>query len=392
MTTNPTKVLVVCAWPLGGIRTYLGSVFRNFPPGEFELTILARETQERAALESDLRHTGIVLNWVSTRINSRPDFLSFSWHVALALSRNSYNLINSQGFISGICASYANIFSRLPHILTMHGILEDRYYRGRLAILRRMLFLGALHNVTVFLLGVGHDILSNVQGSIGGPVAKRARWCVIPNGIDTARVEVSDDSARRSIRMELGIDDSSLIYGLLGRFMPQKGFDLIIKAVKIISDSIRPGDRKPMIVAVGSGDFERETRSEVRDPGLSDFFRFSPSRRHSKLDCRLRRGSDAFPLGSLQPACSGMPLCRSSLDSLELPGAPRSDFGDSHPGHTARARPCSGGSAMQKVGADPISIRKRALHYRLKAVERFDVRATASQLMSLFHSVAKPDR
>ena len=273
----------------------------------------------------------------------------------------------------------------------MHGILEDRYYRGRLAILRRMLFLGALHNVTVFL-GVGHDILSNVQDSIGGPVAKRARWCVIPNGIDTARVEVSDDSARRSMRMELGIDDSSLIYGFFGRFMPQKGFDLIIKAVKIISDSIRPGDRKPMIVAVGSGDFERETRSEVHDAGLSDFFRFLPFRADiasliAGCDAVLMPSRwEAFSLLAAECLCAGVPLIASNCLGLRevISGTPALAIPPEHVHALVEA--------MQKVGADPISIRKRALHYRLKAVERFDVRATASQLMSLFHSVAKPDR
>jgi glycosyltransferase involved in cell wall biosynthesis len=388
LSTNPIKILAVCAWPLGGIRTYLGSVFRLFRSSDFEITILARETEERAALEQDLQNTPVVLKWMPSGPNSQPDFLSFAWHVAKELSRNSYDLINSHGFISGICASCANSISGLPHVLTIHGILEDRHYQGRLAVFRKMLFLCALRNVSVFH-GVGYDILSNIRDSISDKVSRRATWITIPNGIDTTRIKICDDSFRRALRRDLGIDDSVPLFGFFGRFMPQKGFDLVIHAVRSLQTHTGSGHRGPVVLAVGSGDFERETRAEIHSAGLSNFFRLIPFRADiadlvAGCDAVLMPSRwEAFSLLAAECLCAGVPLIASNCLGLRevISGTPALAI----PPEDVPALT----EAMKRVQADPVSIRERALHYRLKAVERFDVRNTTSQLMSLFQVLAK---
>jgi glycosyltransferase involved in cell wall biosynthesis len=57
---------------------------------------------------------------------------------------------------------------------------------------------------------------------------------VIPNCFDLDRFRPSAD-ARRSVRQELGLDDSARLIGLIGRLHPMKGHELFIRAMRLVS-------------------------------------------------------------------------------------------------------------------------------------------------------------
>lgn len=61
---------------------------------------------------------------------------------------------------------------------------------------------------------------------------KPRRWLVLPNGFDTREFS-PDDLARKSIRNQLGIDESDFVVGMVGRYHRMKGFDLFAKAAGI---------------------------------------------------------------------------------------------------------------------------------------------------------------
>jgi glycosyltransferase involved in cell wall biosynthesis len=110
---------------------------------------------------------------------------------------------------------------------------------------------------------VGHDIRANLQDYL--PALRRDRLVVIPNGIDTDRF-ADDSPVSDDLRRQLGLAPGVTIVGFLGRFMVQKGFLPLLGAFERL---VREGPPRPFhLVAVGSGDFEREYRAEVERRGL----------------------------------------------------------------------------------------------------------------------------
>lgn len=65
---------------------------------------------------------------------------------------------------------------------------------------------------------------------------KADKFVVIPNGFDLERFR-PDRSARQIIRSEIGLNDSSLLVGLIARFDPQKDHHGFIKAAGHIAES-----------------------------------------------------------------------------------------------------------------------------------------------------------
>ncbi|RRF88973.1 MAG: glycosyltransferase family 1 protein [Coriobacteriaceae bacterium] len=111
------------------------------------------------------------------------------------------------------------------------------------------------------------------------------------NAIDLQRFWFSE-SARTKVRAELGIADSQVVIGHVGRFMPQKnhGFliDAFAKACQKRDDLI--------LLCVGSGDGMASAESKVVELGLSDKVKFLGQRDDVN---ELYQAFDAFVLPSL---------------------------------------------------------------------------------------------
>jgi glycosyltransferase involved in cell wall biosynthesis len=114
---------------------------------------------------------------------------------------------------------------------------------------------------------VGHDIRANLQEYL--PAVERERLVVIPNGIDTERFAEAEADAAEGLREQIGVGPDVTMIGFLGRFMEQKGFRPLLDAIERLARDGSP--RQFHLVAVGSGDFEREYRNEIARRGLDRF-------------------------------------------------------------------------------------------------------------------------
>lgn len=306
------NILIVVRYPLGGIRTYMRYMFRHFPPN-YKLTLLAASTQENDAISRDIKEYGAKLLLIEC-----DSIYKFAINIHKEIRKNKYDLILSQGFISATSVYFANQFIRLPHILTIHGILEPRFFVGRFAGCRRLLIYKVLKNVTV-LYGVSNDILSHVYDHFPRLEESGPRAIVIPNGIEPSDFVVSNSSSI-NLRETFDIDNFTFLFGFFGRFMPQKGFDLIIQAVNALK---RDGYLIPFkIVAVGSGDFIRELQQNIYALGLDDSFIFLPFQPHvyqlyPQLDAILMPSRwEASGLLGMEALCMGTPLVASDCIGL----------------------------------------------------------------------------
>ncbi len=97
--------------------------------------------------------------------------------------------------------------------------------------------------LTNFLIRLGRIFSKRVDAIIYNSIVSKeqhekfgyddAHSLVIPNGFD-ANLFCPDEKAKHSVRRELGIDDSIILVGLIGRYHLMKGHKDFIKATKII--------------------------------------------------------------------------------------------------------------------------------------------------------------
>lgn len=298
------KILVVARWPLGGIRTYMRYMFTHFPKN-YQLTLLAASTQEDAALKNDAEVYGARLLLVQAG-GTR----DFAHAIYKELCSKSYDLILSQGFKSAVAAYLANFMYRVPHILTIHGIVEPQYLDGRLGFLKRW-FLGRVLSGITVLYGVSNDILNHLYHEYPKLKNNGPQSLVVPNGIETSELDLQP-AQPFNLREQLDIEPSAFIFGFFGRFMPQKGFDLLIEAV----DQIRANqpDRMIAVVAVGSGDYIGAYKVAIREKGIEPFFYFLPFQPlvhhlYPQVDAIVMPSRwEASALLAMEALCTGTPL------------------------------------------------------------------------------------
>lgn len=383
MDKRRIKVLIVCQWPSGGIRTYLKYVYSLFPGDEFAVTILANPAIDQKPLVEDMAAAGIEVVWAKPVLAIKGT-LSL-WTLAL-LARGRYDLIHSQGFISAAHVALVNRLFRIPHVLTIHGIVEDKYFKGRLGWLKHRLLYLLLRNVTVFH-GVGEDILEHFRQAFPGLQKGKARCMVITNGIQPERFLAKNDDAPSQLRTRLGVSRETAIFGFFGRFMPEKGFNYIIEAVTRIREQL-PQHGNLVVLAVGSGDYKREYRLDVKTAGLEETFIFHPYEPDiadfiKGCDAVLMPSNwEAYPILTSEVFCCGIPLIAS--DCIGLREATR---------HTPALVVPSGDTVvlaekMVMVMTTP-AVRQAHQAFRVEAAERFNVKHSAKKLLGLFREIQR---
>lgn len=368
------RVLIVCMWPLGGIRTYLKYNYKYFPQDLFSITLLANPAIEREAIAADMAALGIRVEWAPPLWGKN----LLCRHVYLLKRRERFDVIHSQGFISAFHTALVNWWGHVPHVMTTHGVLEEKRFAGRFGRWKRAVFQRALRDVDVFV-GVGRDILAHVREGLPA-LRERARWEVIRNGIDPEPFVRDYPGAAERLREQLGIDGETFLFGYFGRFMPEKGFVHLIEAAERLAGA--GAARRFAVLAVGSGDYEREYRAMTVQLGVHELFRFQPFQANV---AELLQGCDAvvmpsvweaYPLLTSEVLCSGTPLVATTCPGLReaVEGTPAVTVAPGDPAALAEA--------MRAVMEDP-GMRERFRASRAEAARRFDVRESAERLAAL---------
>ena len=376
------RILVVCTWPLGGIRTFLKYNYWHFPKDKFDITVLANPTIEKDSFESDQAAEDIPVIWSEAWFGRNVLFV----RVAALLRHSKVDCIHSQGFTAAFHVAVVNCFFRIPHVLTMHGILEPKYFQGWSGPLKRFIFRRVLSNVTVFH-AVGQDMLDHFKREMPQLKTGPSRYVVIRNGIDVDRFQAAAPNARRELRKLLGRPSETFVFGYFGRFMPEKGFDLLIKAAELLrKGSFSLPDFR--ILAMGSGDYEPWARTLVKRAGLDEVIHFHP---FSPGVDKFIKGCDAVVMPSRHEAwgllacealVAGIPVIAS--DAMGLREAVRDTPALVFPVGDVEAL----ASTMRSVLLDR-SIQIRFASFKPTAADRYDVRRSAEQLTLLISSLAR---
>jgi len=341
---------------------------------DWKITILAADVQESSALREDARSIGAEL------ILAPASPLGFFWTVFRTLVQRRHDIIQSQGFISAITVCLANLFFRKPHVLTVHGVLEDRLLHGFKGRLKRLVTNWAICSADV-IYAVSEDILAHVREQVPCLARSKARQVAILNGIEPQLFSGPRKSGE--FRHENGLGAELFLFGFLGRFMPQKGFDKIIEALAILEMMSLSRDYR--LVAVGSGDYKAQYEALAEEKGVTHRVVFLPfqhdtARVYSDLDAVVMPSNwEACPLQPMEALISGVPIIAS--DCIGLREVVRGTPANVVPGGNPEGLAAAMGELMRSESEEAFQA------FRGPAAQRFDVRNTARDIDTLFNQV-----
>lgn len=276
---------------------------------------------------------------------------------------------------------YGRIAARLAGVravvATEHSLGERRIEGRPLTRSTRALYLATerLGAATV-------AVSSSVAGRLRRWGVPEQRIHLVPNGIDAARFRF-DPVARRAVRARLGVGPETVVVGGVGRLVPGKRFDVLVRAVA----------RVPGVVAAvaGSGPEREGLRRLARELGVGDRVRLigecagnceSPdvAALLSGLDVFVSPSvEETFGLAVLEALAAGLPARYVTCPALEeLPA------GQEPPG-------------ALRIGPGPealaASLREAVVRgvTRLpppRAVERYDLVSVAGRLVEVYERAA----
>ncbi|MBZ5538266.1 MAG: glycosyltransferase family 4 protein [Acidobacteriia bacterium] len=380
--TKKIKILTVIRHPVGGIRTYLKYTYGHLDEQKYEFTILTVGGDEGRLILKDLEKFGVNL----IEVEARRPLVGMIWRMFLMMrGRRHWDLIHSQGYTAAAVVVLAGVFSRICHVVTPHEVLRQDQFDGLLGPIKRKI-LGFLLSRADVIQSVSHDAQQNLVEYL--PVLRKhpSKLTVIMNGISVEEFDQGPSEGDSTFRKGNGFGDEVVLFGFFGRFMPAKGFTVLIDAVEEISKN-NGIKRDFKVVAVNDGAFIREYKAIIAQKGLSNYFLFSGFIPNvapvmKEMDAVVMPSLwEAFGLLAVEGMIAGVPVIASNCiglrEAVKDTPAIIVESGDSH----------SIAEGMRRFVSDEIRYKDEARQFIPVAKSRFDSKVTAAKLDVLFDEV-----
>jgi glycosyltransferase involved in cell wall biosynthesis len=264
-------------------------------------------------------------------------------------------------FYAGRAARHAGV-RRVVH--TEHG----KTYSGRLR--KRILGRLAARHASRFFC-VSSDVADEV---ISSRIVARERVYVVTNGIDPTRFAAPADNG--SLRRELGIPDSAVVIGTVGRLTEVKRQDLLINAFS----RLQLGTHEVHLLLVGDGPLLNDLRTRARDRGVEKRvhfvgYRTQPERYlHLMNVFALTSRSEGMPLAVLESWAAGVPVVASRVGGLpEIVDHGRTGLLFESGDVSALV------AALQALIGDPFLSKQMGERGRREVLAKYDVQRTADE-------------
>jgi glycosyltransferase involved in cell wall biosynthesis len=256
------RVLIVARWPVGGIRTHLLSNYSALNEAGFRFTVVGPADESLDDLRAgfgEIEETA----FLGAPVENRRCRL---WPVVRGLLREGrFGLLHSHGVTAAAHAALANLGIGVPHIVTLHEPLRTNQFPGWIGRLKRWTLARALRQADA-IVTVSEDARANLLDYFPALRSHAACLFTVPNGIHAERYAAFPKETTNDLREQLGLDAQPFLIGFLGRFMPEKGFPVLLEAIDRLArqETVRPFH----LVGFGSGDFRREYQKAIQRRGL----------------------------------------------------------------------------------------------------------------------------
>ncbi len=276
---------------------------------------------------------------------------------------------------------------RVPLIYTAHGLHVRKYdhksgFAGRGGRFLRGGLEKRLFRKVDRVIAVSREDESFLQSRYG--LANTVR---ILNGVDIPALEAVP-SCREELRREFSLSPHEAVFLTVARFDFQKGYDVLMDAVRLGRDRFR--ENRIRFLLVGDGEERSAMKRRAREQSLTDLVGFPGEREDVP---RIMKSSDLFvlpsrweglPVSLLEASFCGLPLVASDAcgnREIVTPGVNGLLFRNGEPGDLCRAL-CKVVRREQREALRPAGL---TLAFR----KRYDINRTARDLERLYGECAR---
>jgi glycosyltransferase involved in cell wall biosynthesis len=169
-----------------------------------------------------------------------------------------FDTVHTHRYKENILAGIAAKLASVPHaVQTVHGLQErmrgwDRAKLGAYAWMNRRVARWTDQGI----IGVSEEIAAVMKRAL-----PRNPVVCVHNGIDLKKVRPAVD--RRQKRQQLGIPENALVIGTVGRLVPVKGIDCLLRAICALRQDL--GEVPLLLLIVGDGPLRPTLESLARE-------------------------------------------------------------------------------------------------------------------------------
>lgn len=281
-------------------------VHGRLAPGEESMADLAREEGARMIHLPTLRQP----------IEPPADARAFGALIRI-VNRFRPHIVHSHTAKAGLVARAAALAApgRRPALVhTFHGHVLEGYFGPAKTRLFRDLE-RALGRRTDRLIGVSE---ATVDDLVRLGVAPRERFEVIPLGLDLSPYEHLDPGPGASLRRELGVADDQVLAVFVGRVVPIKRLDVLLRALAVA----RSRGAKVHLAVVGDGEMRPDLERLARELRTDDAVHFLGYRRDlapvlSAADLAvLSSDNEGTPVSLIEAGAAGVPAVATDVGGV----------------------------------------------------------------------------
>lgn len=260
--TEPVKVLYFVDRMLrGGIQSLVIDWISRFDKNKIHVDFLLLDDGKEYELEQTLKELGCTVYklkgiWVKTPI----DFIKYKCAVKnFFKEHHDYKVVHMHSSSKNyMILKYAKKYGIPIRIAHAHATdFQTTNYLKKI--------IGDIFKKPLIKYSTDYFACSQIAGVwlFGKSVVKSSKFKVIHNAVDYDKFKYNQD-VRNKMRKELGINDSDILIGHVGRFVPQKNHAMLID---IFNECYKKNNQYKLLM-VGTGELEAAIKEKVKRMGL----------------------------------------------------------------------------------------------------------------------------
>lgn len=363
------KVLhVITGLGIGGAEQQLRLLVRHLP-ATCEVVTLTNPGPVADAIRADgtpVTHLGMTGNRDLTALP----------RLTALIRAGRYDVVHTHLYRACVYGRLAARLAGVPAVLATEHSLGESQIEGR-PLTRGT---RALYRATERLGGGTVAVSATVARRLHAWGIPERRVHVVPNGIDAAHFRF-DPAVRAATRAQLGLPEGTFVVGGVGRLVPGKSFDTLVRAVAALPDA--------HLLLAGDGPERDALRALARTLGAADRVHLAGAADGSAgtdvaallaaMDVFVSVArEETFGLASVEALAAGLPVLHVTCPAIEdLPA------GDAPGARRIGTQPHDLGSALHE--------QRRSGTGRLPvpaAVDRYHIAHTADRVMGLYAAAA----